>query len=114
MLMIEAVVKPNKLEAVKSALVSRGIVGATAMDCRGFGKQLGHGPRYRGPKMDAGFVPKVLIRVCVSEKDKPTAVEAIIGAARTGTGEVGDGKIFVYPVADVIRVRTGETGPAAL
>ena len=112
MLMIEAIVKPNKLEAVKAALVQKGIVGATAEDVRGFGKQMGHGPRYRGPKMDAGFVPKVSIRVCVSEKDKAAAVEAIVGAARTG--EVGDGKIFIYPVAEVIRVRTGETGTAAL
>jgi nitrogen regulatory protein PII len=112
MLMIEAVVKPNKLEAVKAALVQRGIVGATAMDCKGFGKQMGHGPRYRGPKLDAGFVPKVLIRVCVSTDQEQTAVDAIIGAARTG--EVGDGKIFVYPVTKVIRVRTGETNAAAL
>ena len=112
MMMIEAIVKPNKLDAVKAALVQRGIIGATAMDCRGFGKQLGHGPRYRGPKLDAGFVPKVMIRVCVAEEDRDGAVEAILGAARTG--EVGDGKIFVYPVAEVIRVRTGEKGKAAL
>src|SRR5437588_9661918 len=111
MFMIEAVVKPNKLDAVKSALVSKGIIGATAMDCKGFGKQLGHGPRYRGPKLDAGFVPKVMVRVCVREADRETAVAAIIAAARTG--EVGDGKIFVYPVADVIRIRTGEKGNAA-
>jgi nitrogen regulatory protein PII len=112
MLMIEAVVKPNKLEAVKAALVQRGILGATAQDCRGYGKQMGHGPRYRGPKLDAGFVPKVVIRVCVSDEQRETAIEAIIGAARTG--EVGDGKIFVYPVAEVIRVRTGEKDAAAL
>lgn len=112
MIMIEAVVKPNKLDAVKTALIDKGIVGATAWDCRGFGKQLGHGPRYRGPKMDAGFVPKVMIRVCVSNANRDVAVNAIVGAARTG--EVGDGKIFVYPVADVIRVRTGETGEAAI
>lgn len=112
MLMIEAVVKPNKLEAVKAALIQRGIVGATAMDCKGFGKQMGHGPRYRGPKLDAGFVPKVLIRVCVSADQEQAAVDAIVGAARTG--EVGDGKIFIYPIAKVIRVRTGETNAAAL
>jgi len=112
MLMIEAVVKPNKLDAVKAALVSKGIVGATACDCKGFGKQLGHGPRYRGPKLDAGFVPKVLIKVCVKAEEKQAAVNAILSAARTG--EVGDGKIFVYPIAEVIRVRTGELNEAAL
>ena len=112
MLMIEAIVKPNNLEAVKSALVQTGIIGATAMDCRGYGKQMGHGPRYRGPKLDAGFVPKVLIRVCVTPDLKDAAVKAIIGAARTG--EVGDGKIFISPVSEVIRVRTGETGAAAI
>jgi nitrogen regulatory protein PII len=112
MLMIEAVVKPNKLEAVKAALIQRGIIGATAMDCKGFGRQMGHGPRYRGPKLDAGFVPKVLIRVCVGADQEQTAVDAIMGAARTG--EVGDGKIFIYPIAKVIRVRTGETNAAAL
>jgi nitrogen regulatory protein PII len=112
MLMIEAVVKPNRLEAVKAALVQRGIIGATAMDCKGYGKQMGHGPRYRGPKLDAGFVPKVLIRVCILADQQQAAVDAIIGAARTG--EVGDGKIFVFPVAEVIRVRTGEKNAAAL
>lgn len=112
MIMIDAVIKPNKLDLVKAALVEKGIIGATAWECRGFGKQLGHGPRYRGPKMDAGFVPKVLLRVCVKEADKTTAVDAIIKATRTG--EVGDGKIFVYPVTEVIRIRSGETNEQAL
>lgn len=112
MQMIEAVIKPNRLDAVKQALVEKAIVGATAVECKGFGKQLGHSPRYRGPKLDAGFVPKVLLKVCVRDQDKEIAVKAIISAARTG--EVGDGKIFVYPVPEVIRIRTGEVGDAAL
>ena len=86
MLMIEAILRPNRLEAVKAALVQKGIVGATAEDVRGFGKQMGHGPRYRGPKMDAGFVPKVSIRVCVSEKDKAAAVEALWRQFRSSGG----------------------------
>jgi|SRR2546421_12861738 nitrogen regulatory protein PII len=112
MIMIDAVVKPNRLDAVKNALVEKGIVGATAIECKGFGKQLGHGERYRGPKLDAGFVPKVMLRVCVRDDDRETAVKAIIAAARTG--EVGDGKIFVYPVSEVIRIRTGESGQTAV
>ena len=112
--MIEAVVKPNRLDAVKTALVEKGILGATALECKGFGKQRGHSERYRGPKLDAGFVPKILLKVCVKPEDKDTAVKAILAAARTGSGEIGDGKIFVYPIAEVIRVRSGETGAAAV
>jgi nitrogen regulatory protein PII len=114
MQMIEAVVKPNRLDAVKTALVEKGILGATALECKGFGKQRGHSERYRGPKLDAGFVPKVLLKVCVKPEDKDIAVRAILTAARTGSGEIGDGKIFVYPIAEVIRVRSGETGAAAV
>lgn len=109
MLMIEAVIKPNRLDAVKSALVAAGIIGATAVECKGYGKQLGHSPRYRGPKMDAGFVPKVLIKICVrTPEEKATAVRVILETARSG--EIGDGKIFVYPISEVIRIRTGEVG----
>ena len=114
MIMIEAVIKPNRLDAVKSALVEKGILGATAVECKGFGKQRGHSERYRGPKLDAGFVPKVLLKVCVKPEEKDIAVKVILTAARTGAGEIGDGKIFVYPVAEVIRVRSGETGAAAV
>ena len=112
--MIEAVIKPNRLDAVKTALVEKGLLGATALECKGFGKQRGHSERYRGPKLDAGFVPKVLLKVCVKPEDKDLAVKTILGAARTGNGEIGDGKIFVYPVAEVIRVRSGESGPGAV
>src|SRR5258706_9839860 len=112
MIMIEAVIKPNRLDAVKSALLEKGILGVTAVECKGFGKQLGHSERYRGPKLDAGFVPKVLLKVCVKPEDRETALKVIVEAARTGQG--GDGKIFVYPVMEVIRIRTGESGPQAV
>ena len=114
MIMIEAVIKPNRLDAVKSALLEKGILGVTAVECKGFGKQRGHSERYRGPKLDAGFVPKVLLKVCVKPEEKDIAVKVILTAARTGAGEIGDGKIFVYPIAEVIRVRSGETGAAAV
>lgn len=112
MQMIEAVVKPHKLDAVKSALATLGILGVTAIECKGFGRQMGHTERYRGAKLDVGFVPKVMLKVCVKEVDCEKAIAAIVETARTG--EVGDGKIFVYPVAQVIRIRTGEKDDAAL
>ncbi|MDB5332670.1 MAG: nitrogen regulatory protein [Phycisphaerales bacterium] len=112
MQMIEAVIKPHKLDAVKGALAKIGILGVTAVECKGFGRQMGHTERYRGAKMDVGFVPKVLLKLCVKEEDAEKAVDAISEAARTG--EVGDGKIFVYPVARVLRIRTGEANEQAL
>lgn len=112
MQMIEAVIKPNKLDAVKSALAQLGILGMTAVECKGFGRQLGHTERYRGGKMDVGFVPKVLLKICVKEEDTAKAVGVIQEAAKTGA--VGDGKIFVFPVAQAIRIRTGEAGEVAL
>ena len=112
MQMIEAVIKPHKIDAVKHALARLGILGVTAVECKGFGRQMGHTERYRGAKMDVGFVPKVLLKVCVKSEDASKAANAIIEAARTG--EVGDGKIFIYPVAQVIRIRTGETNEQAL
>ena len=112
MQMIEAIIKPMKLDDVKGALASIGILGLTAMECKGFGNQAGHTERYRGARMDVGFVPKVLIRICVKDTDREKAVQTIVESARTGT--VGDGKIFIYPVADVVRIRTGDRGDAAL
>ncbi len=110
--MIEAVIKPHKLDSVKSSLAKLGILGVTAMECKGFGRQMGHTERYRGAKMDVGFVPKVLLKICVRSEDLEKAVAAIVESARTG--EVGDGKIFVYPIAKIIRIRTGETDEQAL
>ena len=112
MQMIEAVVKPHKLDAVKSGLAKLGILGVTAVECKGFGRQMGHTERYRGAKMDVGFVPKVLLKVCVKSEDADKAVATIMENARTG--EVGDGKIFVYPIASVFRIRTGEKNEMAL
>lgn len=112
MQMIEAVIKPHKLDAVKGALAKLGILGVTAIECKGFGRQMGHTERYRGAKMDVGFVPKILLKIAVKSEEAQKAVQAIVEAARTG--EVGDGKIFLYPIAEVVRIRTGETNEEAL
>jgi len=112
MQMIEAAIKPHKLDAVKSALAKLGILGVTAVECKGFGRQMGHTERYRGAKMDVGFVPKILLKIVVKAPETNAAVSAIVEAARTG--EVGDGKIFVYPIAEVVRIRTGERDEKAL
>ncbi len=112
MQMIEAVIKPHKLDAVKTSLARLGILGVTAIECKGFGRQMGHTERYRGAKMDVGFVPKILLKICVKTDDCEKAVAAIVEAARTG--EVGDGKIFVYAVSQAVRIRTGEKDEQAL
>ncbi len=112
MKMIEAVIKPARLDAVKAALAKIGILGATASEVKGYGRQAGHTERYRGAKMDVGFVPKVQLRICCTDQDTAKVVDTIVEAARTG--EVGDGKIFVFPVDDAIRIRTGDRGDKAL
>jgi nitrogen regulatory protein PII len=112
MQMIEAVIKPQKLEAVKTALARLGILGVTAVEAKGFGRQMGHTERYRGAKLDVGFVPKILLKIAVKGDDSSKAVDAIVEAARTG--EVGDGKIFVYPIAQIVRIRTGDQNEQAL
>src|SRR5689334_3265951 len=110
--MITAVIKPQKLDDVKVALSALGILGLTASEVKGFGKQAGHTERYRGAKMDVGFVPKVQLEMCVADADTDRVMEAIAKAARTG--EVGDGKIFVSPVSRVLRIRTGDRDEKAL
>ena len=109
---VEAIIKPFKLDEVKEALQEVGLQGITVTEAKGFGRQMGHTERYRGAKMDVGFVPKVLLKICVKSEDCDKAVAAIVEGGRTG--EVGDGKIFVYPVAKVVRIRTGETDEQAL
>ncbi|MEO0586066.1 MAG: P-II family nitrogen regulator [Planctomycetota bacterium] len=110
--MIEAVIKPSALGDVKGKLASLGILGCTAIEVKGFGKQKGHTERYRGGRMDVGFIPKVLLKVAVKSDDLDKAIEAVVTAARTGN--VGDGKLFVYELTKVERIRTGETDNDAL
>ncbi len=112
MQMIEAVIKPSKVDDVKAALSRLGILGVTAFEVKGFGRQKGHTERYRGARMDVGFVPKVMVKIAVRSEDLDKALEAVVSTARTG--EVGDGKIFVYPIARTIRIRTGEENDDAL
>jgi nitrogen regulatory protein PII len=109
---IQAVIRPEKLDAVKDALVSLGINGMTVTSVQGFGKQMGHTEVYRGVKMEARLLSKLMITTVVTDAAMPGVVEAIQGAARTG--EIGDGKIIVTPVEASIRIRTGETGDATL
>jgi nitrogen regulatory protein PII len=112
MKLIKAIVRPTKVEVVKAALVNLDIVGMTITDVRGFGRQKGQVERYRGIDIRVDFLPKVKIEVVVQDDKLTAALEAIQRAAQTG--EIGDGKIFVLPVEDAIRIRTGESGSTAL
>ena len=112
MKMIEAVIKPSRLEAVKEALHAVGVRGMTAWEAKGFGRQHGHREIYRGAEKDVDFVPKTVIRVVVRDGMVENVIEAITRAARTGA--IGDGKIFVSDLDNVIRIRTGERGDIAV
>lgn len=109
---IEAIIRHFKVEEVKDALAGAGIKGMTVSEVRGFGRQRGHKETYRGAEYTVDFVPKVKIEVAVSDDMAGRVVETIAGAARTG--KVGDGKIFVTELSQVVRIRTGETGEDAL
>jgi len=109
---VEAVIKPHKLDDVKSALTQVGVQGLTVSEVRGFGRQKGHKEQYRGAEYTVDLVPKVKIEVVVGDAAVTAVVEAITRAARTG--EIGDGKIFVYSLEAVSRIRTGEKGEAAI
>lgn len=112
MKMIIAVIKPHKLDDVRDALNKIGVTGMTVTDVRGYGRQKGVAETYEGAEASTGFVKKVKLDVCVENGMVDGAVEAIQKAA--GSGKVGDGKIFVYDVEQVIRIRTGERGSAAV
>jgi len=109
---IEAIIRPHKAEEVREALLEAGIRGMTILEVKGFGRQKGHKEIYRGSEYNVGFLPKVKIEVVVADKVLDVAVSTIVKAAKTG--EVGDGKIFVSTIDEVIRVRTEETGESAL
>jgi len=109
---IEAVVKPFKLEDVKSALGALGVAGMTVSEVKGFGRQKGHTEIYRGSEYVVDFLPKIKIEVVLADSLVNPAVEAIVKAAKTG--KIGDGKVFVSSVQDVVRIRTGETGEQAV
>jgi len=109
---IEAIIRHFKLEDVKNALTERGINGMTISEVRGFGRQKGHTEMYRGTEYTIDFVPKVKVEVVVDDARLETALDAIVTASRTG--QIGDGKIFVSDLAEVVRIRTGETGAEAL
>ncbi|MDD2914932.1 MAG: P-II family nitrogen regulator [Gallionella sp.] len=109
---IEAIIKPFKLDEVREALSELGVSGLTVTEVKGFGRQKGHTELYRGAEYVVDFLPKIKVEVVVSGDLLDTAVEAIIKAAHTG--KIGDGKIFISPVEQIIRIRTGETNETAL
>jgi nitrogen regulatory protein P-II 1 len=109
---IEAIIKPFKLDGVKSALAELGIQGLTVTEVKGFGRQKGHTEIYRGSEYAVDFLPKIKIEVVLAEAQVASVVEAIVKAAKTG--KIGDGKIFLSSVESVIRIRTGETGEQAV
>jgi len=109
---IEAVIKPFKLDEVREALSEVGVTGLTVTEIKGFGRQKGHTELYRGAEYVVDFLPKIKLEVVVADQTVEQAIEAIIKAARTG--KIGDGKIFVTSVEQVVRIRTGETDEAAV
>jgi nitrogen regulatory protein P-II 1 len=109
---IEAIIKPFKLDDVKEALTELGVIGMTVTEVRGFGRQKGHTELYRGSEYTIDFLPKVKIELVVADQIVEKVVAAIVAAARTG--KIGDGKVFVMPMGEAIRIRTGEKGESAI
>lgn len=109
---IEAIIKPFKLDEVKEALNDIGIQGITVTEVKGFGRQKGHTELYRGAEYVVDFLPKIKLEIIVGEESAAKVVETIVEAAKTG--RIGDGKVFVMPIDEVVRIRTGETGEEAI
>ncbi len=109
---VEAIIKPFKLDEVREALTEIGVTGLTATEVKGFGRQKGHTELYRGAEYVVDFLPKVKLELVIDDDKVDACIEAVVKAARTG--KIGDGKIFVTPIEQVIRIRTGETGADAV
>jgi nitrogen regulatory protein P-II 1 len=109
---VEAIIRHFKLEDLKDALTEHGVAGMTITEVRGFGRQKGHTEMYRGTEYEVDFVPKIKVEVVVPEAKLQTVLDTILRAAQTG--QVGDGKIFVSDLCDVVRIRTGESGESAI
>jgi len=109
---VEAIIKPFKLDDVREALADAGVQGMTITEVKGFGRQKGHAETYRGAEYVVDFLPKVKVEVIVDDDQVHAVVEAVENAAKTG--RIGDGKIFVLPIDEAIRIRTGERGPGAV
>lgn len=109
---IETIIKPFKLEEVKEALAEIGVQGMTVTEVKGFGRQKGHTEIYRGSEYTVDFLPKVKLEIVVDDDRASEVAEAIVKSANTG--KIGDGKVFISPVEEAIRIRTGETGPDAV
>jgi nitrogen regulatory protein PII len=109
---VEAIIKPFQLGEVQQALIKLGVEGMTVVEVKGFGRQKGHASLYRGAEYTVDFLPKVKIQVLITDEKAPRVVDAIMRGARTG--KIGDGKIFVTAVEEIIRIRTGETGADAI
>jgi nitrogen regulatory protein P-II 2 len=112
MKLVTAIIKPFKLDDVREALADIGVSGITVIEVKGFGRQKGHTELYRGAEYVVDFLPKIKVEIAIDDDMVEKVIEAISGAARTG--KIGDGKIFVFDLSQVIRIRTGETGPDAL
>lgn len=112
MKLITAIIKPFKLDDVREALSARGVVGLTISEVKGFGRQKGHTELYRGAEYQVDFLPKVKVEIAIADDMVESTIEAILASAHTGS--IGDGKIFVTNIENVIRIRTGETGNEAL
>ncbi len=109
---IEAIIKPFKLDDVKEALTAVGVEGMTVVEVKGFGRQKGHTEIYRGSEYTVDFLPKLKLEIVVTDANAQNAVKAIVGAAKTG--KIGDGKVFISTIESVVRIRTEETGDAAV